>query len=42
MIDATADAKRQGDDFKAIQSRLRRAWEGLKQGFVGPAEKSRE
>ena len=42
LIDATADAKRQGDDFKAIQNRFRRAWEGLKQSFVGPTEKSRE
>jgi hypothetical protein len=39
LVDATADAKRQGDDFKALQSRLRRAWEGIMQGFGGSAEK---
>jgi hypothetical protein len=39
LVDATADAKRQGDDFKALQSRFRRAWEGIKQGFGGSAEK---
>jgi len=42
LVEATADAKRQGDDFKAIQNRFRRAWDGFKQGFVGPAEKIRE
>ena len=42
VIEATADAKRQGDDFKALQNRFRRAWDGLKQGFTGPPEKSRE
>ena len=39
LIDATADAKRQGDDFKALQDRFLRAWDGLKQSFGGSAEK---
>jgi hypothetical protein len=39
LADATADAKRQGDDFKALQNRFRRTWEGIKQGFGGSAEK---
>ena len=39
LIDATADAKRQGDDFKALQNRFLRAWDGLKQSFGGSAEK---
>jgi len=42
LVEATAEAKRQGDDFKALQTRFRRAWNGFKQGFVGPAEKIRE
>jgi hypothetical protein len=36
LIDATADAKRQGEDFKALQDRLRRAWGSV---FGGGAEK---
>ena len=39
LIDATADAKRQGDDFKALQNQFRRAWDGLKQSFGGSDEK---
>jgi hypothetical protein len=39
LIDATADAKRQGEDFKALQNRFLRAWDGLKQSFGGSAEK---
>jgi hypothetical protein len=42
VIEATADAKRQGDDFRTLQNRLRRAWDSVKQGFVGAAEKIRE
>jgi len=42
LIEATADAKRQRDDFKALQNRFRRAWDGFKQGFADPAEKIRE
>jgi hypothetical protein len=39
LIDATADAKRQGDDFRALQNQFRRAWDGLKQTFGGSDEK---
>jgi hypothetical protein len=39
LIDATADARRQGDDFKALQNQFRRAWDGLKQSFGGSDEK---
>jgi hypothetical protein len=39
LAEATADARRQGDDFKAIQDRFRRAWDGLKESFTGSSEK---
>ena len=42
VTEATADAKRQGEDFRALQNRLRRAWDSVKEGFVGAAEKIRE
>jgi hypothetical protein len=40
--EANAEMKRQGDDLKVLQNRLRRAWDSVKQGFVGAAEKIRE
>jgi hypothetical protein len=40
--EANAEMKRQGDDLRVLQNRLRRAWDSVKQGFVGAAEKIRE
>jgi hypothetical protein len=40
--EANAEMKRQGVDLKVLQNRLRRAWDSVKQGFVGAAEKIRE
>lgn len=42
LSEASADMQRQGNDFKALQDRLRRAWDSVKQGFVGAAETIRE